>query len=305
MLTTTPWGPVKSSLEAVFRPISLRTDVRAQEERSSRRGTASTQRARLVPRPHRAPPGDARAHFVGTLCHGRASSRARRGALRRNTASSREASEWRPGGGWCLWRVIACHERECRVVEPEAQEVDTRVPAGCAMARQRSLDRRLSGTLVGLEVHATPDPTTGERGLCRAYADKTPRSFLRRAPTRQGELGVAKSSVSIWVRGLGPPRASSAPARMRGSHGTAPTSSRSCGNTRASTAESEIRRPRVRPRRSQARTCTQLAWNACSLATIDQEIGECQVRCANCHRRMTAMRADHFRFRVLSSLVPP
>jgi transposase-like protein len=50
---------------------------------------------------------------------------------------------------------------------------------------------------------------------------------------------------------------------------------------------------------------TKLAWHACSLATIDREIRECQVRCANCHRRTTAMRADHFRFRVLSSLVPP
>jgi hypothetical protein len=46
---------------------------------------------------------------------------------------------------------------------------------------------------------------------------------------------------------------------------------------------------------------TQLAWHGCSIATIDREIGQCEVRCANCHRRMTAMRADHFRFRVLSS----
>ena len=50
---------------------------------------------------------------------------------------------------------------------------------------------------------------------------------------------------------------------------------------------------------------TQLAWHGCSLATIDKEVRECEVRCANCHRRITAMRADHFRFRVLSSLVPP
>jgi hypothetical protein len=50
---------------------------------------------------------------------------------------------------------------------------------------------------------------------------------------------------------------------------------------------------------------TQLAWHGCSLATIDSEIRQCEVRCANCHRWMTAMRADHFRFRVLSSSVPP
>jgi Helix-turn-helix len=50
---------------------------------------------------------------------------------------------------------------------------------------------------------------------------------------------------------------------------------------------------------------TQLAWHGCSLATIDKEVRECEVRCADCHRRITAMRADHFRFRVLSSLVPP
>jgi hypothetical protein len=50
---------------------------------------------------------------------------------------------------------------------------------------------------------------------------------------------------------------------------------------------------------------TRLAWHGCSLATIDAEIDKCQIRCANCHRRATASRAGHFRFRVLSSPMPP
>jgi hypothetical protein len=52
-------------------------------------------------------------------------------------------------------------------------------------------------------------------------------------------------------------------------------------------------------------TVTQLAWWGCSVATIDAEISQCEVRCANCHRRATAARGGHFRFRVLSSPMPP
>jgi hypothetical protein len=50
---------------------------------------------------------------------------------------------------------------------------------------------------------------------------------------------------------------------------------------------------------------TRLAWFGCSLETIDDEIKRCEIRCANCHRRMTASRGGHFRFRALSSSVPP
>jgi hypothetical protein len=50
---------------------------------------------------------------------------------------------------------------------------------------------------------------------------------------------------------------------------------------------------------------TQMAWWGFSLAAIDAEIAYCEVRCANCHRHATARRGGHFRFRVLSSAVPP
>jgi hypothetical protein len=50
---------------------------------------------------------------------------------------------------------------------------------------------------------------------------------------------------------------------------------------------------------------TRLAWHGCSIATIDTEIRECEIRCASCHRRRTAMKGGHFRFRVLSSTSPP
>jgi ferredoxin len=50
---------------------------------------------------------------------------------------------------------------------------------------------------------------------------------------------------------------------------------------------------------------TRLAWAGSSLATIDAEIARCEVRCASCHRRITARRGGHFRFRALSSSAPP
>jgi transposase-like protein len=57
--------------------------------------------------------------------------------------------------------------------------------------------------------------------------------------------------------------------------------------------------------RDKRNAVTRLAWHGCSLATIDAEIRKCEIRCANCHRRATASRAGHFRFRVLSSALPP
>lgn len=38
-----------------------------------------------------------------------------------------------------------------------------------------------------------------------------------------------------------------------------------------------------------------LAARGCSLSTLDAEIAKCEVRCANCHRRVTSVRAGYFR----------
>jgi hypothetical protein len=37
-------------------------------------------------------------------------------------------------------------------------------------------------------------------------------------------------------------------------------------------------------------------WSA-SLDRLRHEIGQCEIVCGNCHRRRTAARAGHFRFR--------
>jgi 5-methylcytosine-specific restriction endonuclease McrA len=42
-------------------------------------------------------------------------------------------------------------------------------------------------------------------------------------------------------------------------------------------------------------TVVQLARSGCGLATLRDEIARCEVRCANCHRRITAERGGHYR----------
>ena len=42
-------------------------------------------------------------------------------------------------------------------------------------------------------------------------------------------------------------------------------------------------------------TVAKLAWQEHSLASLKREIAECQVRCANCHRRRTCQTFGHFR----------
>lgn len=43
------------------------------------------------------------------------------------------------------------------------------------------------------------------------------------------------------------------------------------------------------------RGVVQLATRECSLANLEREIAECEVRCANCHRRRTIVEQGHFR----------
>jgi hypothetical protein len=42
---------------------------------------------------------------------------------------------------------------------------------------------------------------------------------------------------------------------------------------------------------------SRLASQEVSLERISREIAECEIRCANCHRRKTAARGQHFRYR--------
>jgi hypothetical protein len=43
------------------------------------------------------------------------------------------------------------------------------------------------------------------------------------------------------------------------------------------------------------RAVSDLVYRETSLDRLRQEINQCEVRCANCHRRQTAARGQHFR----------
>jgi hypothetical protein len=46
----------------------------------------------------------------------------------------------------------------------------------------------------------------------------------------------------------------------------------------------------------------QLAYQEHSIASIEREIAECQIRCANCHRRTTIEQQRHFRHHLVQPL---
>jgi hypothetical protein len=46
----------------------------------------------------------------------------------------------------------------------------------------------------------------------------------------------------------------------------------------------------------------QLAYREHSIASIEREIAECQIRCANCHRRSTIEKQGQFRHHLLEPL---
>ena len=50
--------------------------------------------------------------------------------------------------------------------------------------------------------------------------------------------------------------------------------------------------------RDKKATISRMVTNTRSWATITEEITKCEVRCANCHRKITAKRAQTFSFRV-------
>lgn len=44
----------------------------------------------------------------------------------------------------------------------------------------------------------------------------------------------------------------------------------------------------------------ELAYREASIASLKREIGECEVRCANCHRRRTIIQQGHFRHHLIA-----
>jgi hypothetical protein len=49
---------------------------------------------------------------------------------------------------------------------------------------------------------------------------------------------------------------------------------------------------------------SEMVWDV-GLATLEREIAQCEIRCCNCHRRVTAERRAAARDRVYSASEPP